>query len=232
MKSNAKPKIVQDEPTASDPLKKAGLRNRTVPPKRSGLQGKKGQETRLALMMATRRLLDQMSPLNLSAAAICKEARTSPATFYVYFDNIEDLLWGLWEEISRAPTNLFPQPDFLRVEDRLEEDALALVRGYCDLWSKHAPLLHYRNMEGDRGNARFNQLVIRIARPILEELTDRILERNPDVLHSDANAEAVVLVAAIDRVAAAIHLWPHTSTTPEILLRAEARMLTWMLRRG
>ncbi len=49
--------------------------------------GNKGRETRQLLMATARGLLDKVSPLSLSAATISKEAGTSPATFYVYFDN-------------------------------------------------------------------------------------------------------------------------------------------------
>jgi hypothetical protein len=47
----------------------------------------------------------------------------------------------------------------------------------------------------------------------------------------DANAEAVVFIGAIDRIAAALHTWPEDSLMPDVLLRAEARVLVRMLRR-
>lgn len=194
--------------------------------------GRKGKETRRSLMLAARQLLDMVSPLSLSAASISKEAGTSPATFYVYFDNVEDILWAICDAITDDTSDLFPDRNFLRSEGRLEEDAHTFVNGYCDIWSRHGPLLLYRNMEADRGNSRFNQLVLRIALPILEGLTDRIVEADPSVKRGDANAEAVVLIAAIDRVAAALHTWPENSLLPDVLLQAEARVLTRMLRRN
>ena len=196
--------------------------------------GKKGKETRSALMIATRGLLDLVSPLSLSAAAISKEAGTSPATFYVYFSDVEGILWAICDEIAEDTSELFPEHDFLRSYDRLAEDALAFVRGYCDIWARHGPLLLYRNMEADRGNMRFNQLVLRIGLPILVGLTDRIVAAAPadePVSRSEANAEAVVFIGAIDRIAAALHLWPQDSLMPDVLLRAEARILVRMLRR-
>ncbi|MDG2003280.1 MAG: TetR/AcrR family transcriptional regulator [Novosphingobium sp.] len=183
-------------------------------------------------MLAARQLLDMVSPLSLSAASISKEAGTSPATFYVYFDNVEDILWAICDAITDDTSDLFPDRSFLRREDRLEKDALAFVNGYCDIWSRHGPLLLYRNMEADRGNSRFNQLVLRIGLPILEGLTDRIVEADPSVKRREANAEAVVLIAAIDRVASALHTWPENSLLPDVLLKAEARVLTRMLRRN
>lgn len=196
--------------------------------------GNKGKETRQLLMKTARKMLDSISPLSLSAASISKEAGTSPPTFYVYFDNVEDILWCLCDEIGEDVSHLFENERTLRDDDRLEENALAFVRGYCDIWARHGPLLLYRNLEADRGNKRFNQLVLRIALPILQGLTDRIVEAAPadrPITRSEANAEAVVIVSAIDRIAAALHLWPETSLMPDVLLRAEARVLTRMLRR-
>ncbi|RZK00548.1 MAG: TetR/AcrR family transcriptional regulator [Novosphingobium sp.] len=215
------------------PVAEGGQRGQKLVKKAMAL-GAKGNKTRSLLMASARRLLDANSPLSLSAAAISKEAGTSPPTFYVYFENVEDILWALCEEITQDVSHLFDDDTFLRVDERLEDDALAFVRGYCAIWAEHGPLLLYRNMEADRGNKRFNQLVLRIALPILEGITERIVEvglQGQTVSRVDANAEAVVLVSAIDRIAAALHLWPEESLMPEVLLRAEARVLTRMLRR-
>lgn len=218
---------------APAPTRDVGQRGRKLVKKAMSL-GNKGNKTRSLLMATARQMLDTNSPLSLSAAAISKEAGTSPPTFYVYFENVEDILWALCEEISQDVSHLFDDEKFLRVGERLEDDALAFVRGYCAIWAEHGPLLLYRNMEADRGNKRFNQLVLRIALPILEGITKRIVEAAPadkPISRADANAEAVVLVSAIDRIAAALHLWPEDSLMPEVLLRAEARVLTRMLRR-
>lgn len=194
--------------------------------------GRKGRETRLSLMQAARKLLDSHSPINISAAAISQEAGTSPATFYVYFDNVEDVFWSLCDAIVDDTSDLFADYAFLRTDARLEDDALTFVRGYSDIWARHGPLMLYRNMEADRGNKRFFALVLRIGLPILEGLIDRIVEREPTLRRADANAEAVVFIAGIDRVASTLHRWPKDSLMPDVLLRAEARVLTRLLRRS
>ena len=89
-------------------------------------------------------------------------------------------------------------------------------------------------MEADRGNRRFYQLVLRVGLPILEGLTDRMVEAalaDQPLSRRDANAEAVVFISAIDRIAAALHTWPEDSLMPDVLLRAEARVLVRMLQR-
>lgn len=182
--------------------------------------GNKGMETRLSLMAAAPRLMDRMSPLNITAMAITKEAGTAPATFYVYFDDVEDILWAVCDSITEDTTDLFADDSLLRDDARLEEDALAFVKAYGDIWTRHGPVLLYRNLEADRGNARFNQLLTRIGLPILRALTDRIVAACPPdqpMKRSEANAEAVVMIAAMDRLAAAIHLYPEQSLMPDVL---------------
>jgi AcrR family transcriptional regulator len=197
--------------------------------------GQKGTKTRSRLMTAAQRLLKTTSPMSLTVAAIAKEARTAPATFYVYFSDVEEVLWALCDSISEDTSNLFPNETFLRTPKRLEADALNFVTAYNDIWTRHSTILLYRNLEADRGNAKFNRLLVRVALPVLTGLTERIVEAGQKGRHavsrSEANAEAVVFVAALDRIAAATLLYPEQSLTPDILQHAQARILVRMLRR-
>jgi AcrR family transcriptional regulator len=225
--------LKKNEPDASKALASAKPSAQRAGKKASPF-GRKGKETRRLLMDATSKLLAVASPLSISAVAISREANTSPATFYVYFNDVEDILWALCEAVTDETSHLFVSHEFLRDDAKLDDDAQAFVRGYCDIWAHHGPLLLYRNMEADRGNRRFNQLVLRVALPILEGLTDRIVEAasaDQQISRQDANAEAVVFISAIDRIAAALHTWPEDSLMPDVLLRAEARVLVRMLRR-
>lgn len=205
----------------------------TIVQSSKGPLGRKGRATRQSIMDAALRLLETTSPVNMTAASISKEAGTAPTTFYVYFKDVEDVLWALCVTLSEDTSHLLEDDSILRVNERLYDDALNFVRGYSKIWSRYGPLLLYRNMEADRGNKRFNQLVLKIALPILSGLTDRIVEsaspENP-VSRSDANAEAVVMIAAMDRIAAAIHLYPEDSIASEVLLRAQARVLACIFR--
>lgn len=196
--------------------------------------GNKGAETRAQLIEAARRLMLTRSPFGINAAAIAKEAGVSGPTFYVYFDGVEDILYVLCDSIADDTLDLFADDSILRVPGRLDDDALALIRAYGDIWIRHGPVLLYRNLEGDRGNTRFSLLLTKTALPILRGLTDRIVEASrggENLSRSEANAEAVVMIAAMDRVAAALHVYPEQSLMPDVLQRAQARVLARMLRR-
>lgn len=195
--------------------------------------GRKGTATRSLLLAAARRLMFKTSPLSITPAAVSKEAGTAAATFYVYFHDVEDILWSLCDSITQDTSHIFADDTLLRVPDRLDADALRVVKAYSDIWKRHGPIMQYRNLEGDRGNARFNQLLTRTGLPVLRGLTERIVEASPPerrVSRSDANAEAVTLLAAMDRIAGCLHLFPENSLTPDVLQRAQARMLARMLR--
>ena len=195
--------------------------------------GSKGMDTRRSLIEATRRLMHRVSPLQITATAISKEANTAPATFYVYFNGVEDVLWALCDLVTEDTAHLFADERFLRDPDRLEEDALELVKGYSEIWGRHSIVLSYRNLEADRGNARFNLLLTRTGLPILKGLCDRIVEASPSnkpIRRRDANAEAVVIIAAMDRLSAAVLLYPEQSVMPEVLHQAVARMIVRSLR--
>lgn len=196
--------------------------------------GRKGVETRHALIEAARRLMYRMSPFQITVAAISKEAKTAPATFYVYFDDVEDILWALCDLVTEDTTDLFADDSLLRAPERLEEDALKLVKGYSAIWSRHSVILSYRNLEADRGNARFNLLLTRTGLPIMQGLTERIVAAAPadrPVRRRDANAEAVVILSAMDRLSAAVLLYPEQSVMPDVLHAALARIISRSLRR-
>lgn len=183
-------------------LRKKTSSTRKAKSKAGQLLGNKGTATRLKLMAAARRLMSKTSPLSVTAAGVAKEAGTAAATFYVYFNDIEDILWALCDAIAQETTNLFVDESILRDDARLEEHALAFVRSYAEIWTRHGPLLLYRNLESDRGNARFNQLTLRIALPILGALTDRIVAAStPEktITRGEANAEARVLARMLRR---------------------------------
>ena len=54
--------------------------------------GREGRQTRQKLMGAARKLLDVYSPVDLTAVSIAKEAGTSSASFYMYFEDVRDIL--------------------------------------------------------------------------------------------------------------------------------------------
>jgi AcrR family transcriptional regulator len=167
--------------------------------------GRKGLETRQRLMSATRRLLYTHPLPDITAVAIAKAASTSSASFYMYFDDVQDVLYALsldaGEEMGEV-ARLLDQPwDPAHYED----DALRIIESLNLVWSRHREVLRYRNLEADRGDSRFEELRMNTYIPFIERFAKLILAVHPATggrKKGDAYAEATVLHAAMERLAA------------------------------
>ncbi|MES2320787.1 MAG: helix-turn-helix domain-containing protein [Pseudomonadota bacterium] len=164
-------------------------------------------------MDATRRLLETHSPVELTAVAIAAEAGTSPASFYMYFDDTKDILFALSEVAGEAMAAIHPIFDEPWVDSNLEEKATLVVQAIAKVWDEHRQVLRFRNMEADRGDPRFEALRMSTYLPFIERFAQRILTINPATetrRRADAYAEAAIFHAAMERLAA---------TEPEVMER-------------
>ncbi|MES2898997.1 MAG: TetR/AcrR family transcriptional regulator [Pseudomonadota bacterium] len=167
--------------------------------------GRKGLESRAKLMDAARRLLETHSPVEVTAVAIAAEAGTSPASFYMYFDDTKDILYALSEVAGEAMAAIHPIFDEPWVGTNLEEKAMSVVQAITTVWGEHRQVLRFRNMEADRGDPRFEQLRMNTYIPFIERFAQRILTINPASetrRRADAYAEATIFHAAMERLAA------------------------------
>lgn len=167
--------------------------------------GRKGLESRAKLMDAARRLLETHSPVEVTAVAIAAEAGTSPASFYMYFDDTKDILYALSEVAGEAMAAIHPIFDEPWVGTNLEERAMSVVQAIAQVWDEHRQILRFRNMEADRGDPRFEALRMDTYIPFIERFAQRILTINPaneTRRRADAYAEATIMHAAMERLAA------------------------------
>lgn len=178
--------------------------------------GRKGVETRKKLMAAARKLLDVYSPVELTAVAIAKEAGTSSASFYMYFDDVRDILYGLATEAGDAMASVHEvvQQPWEADTLTLQEHALQLVERFNEIWQMHRQVLRFRNLEADRGDPRFEALRMKTYVPFIDLLARQIVaacpaDRQKPTL-SQAFALASVLHAAMERMA---------STDPAVVAR-------------
>ena len=169
--------------------------------------GRKGHATRERLMRAAERLLKKTSPLDLTAVAIAKEAKTSSATFYMYFDDVKDVFFSL---------SVAAGDDVVEVMEVLgenlknaegvgfEEAATKLVKAFNDVWNKHRHVLRYRNLEADRGDSRFDKLRTSSYMKELKVISNWVKQANVDGEKPstwDSISLGAVLHAALERLA-------------------------------
>ena len=143
--------------------------------------GRKGLESRAKLMEAARRLLDTHSPVEVTAVAIAAEAGTSPASFYMYFDDTKDILYALSEVAGQAMAAIHPIFDEPWDETNLDERATTVVQALAKVWNEHRPVLRFRNMEAPRGAPPYEALRMATYIPFIERFAQDV-EAKADAL--------------------------------------------------
>jgi len=173
--------------------------------KQGQILGRKGRETKAKLMEATRHLLQSQSPVELTAVGIAAEAGTSPASFYMYFDDPKDVFFSLGEEAGHDMVQIRELFDEPWEKDRLEAHAMAVIEGLNGVWTKHRAVLRFRNTEASRGDKRFEALRMDTFIPFIQRFAECILSVNPaggNRKRADAYAEASILHGAMEHLAA------------------------------
>lgn len=194
--------------------------------------GRKGIETRARLLRATRELLETVSPFNLTVAAIAKAAKTVPGTLYVYFDDVSSVFYELSVEASEDfQSMLEANAQWFTDRSQYVADARRFVAEFNRVWDAHAHVLHYRNMEADRGNERFMLLRLASSVPAINRLTDAIFSARPRLTKVQARAEAVVLYSAVERISASLMSLPADRPGPPTneLVDAQVRIIAAQL---
>lgn len=168
--------------------------------------GRKGFETRQRLMGAALKLLKTSSPVELTAVSIAKKAKSSSATFYLYFSDVRGMLLALNEAAEADMTEVHELLDEPWDPNLLDfEHAERVVKAYVTVWDKHREILRYRNLEADRGDLEFESIRLRTSVRMVSRFADHIYAARPKqskLSRNDALAEASVLVAAMERLAA------------------------------
>jgi AcrR family transcriptional regulator len=167
--------------------------------------GRKGFLTRQKLMVAARKLLDVYSPVELTAVSIAKEAGTSSASFYMYFEDTRDILFALATEAGTAMTSIHEIVQQPWEPDTVHAHSLHLVETFNTIWHEHRQVLRFRNLEADRGDPRFEALRMSTYIPFIDKLARQIVANcptdKPRPTLSQAFALASVVHAAMERLA-------------------------------
>jgi AcrR family transcriptional regulator len=149
-------------------------------------------------------LLKTLSPVELTAVAIAKEAQTSSATFYMYFDDVKDLFFSLSVDAGNKVVEALESLTFDPGEEAFEQAAERLVVTFNKVWHEHRPVLRYRNMEADSGDANFDKLRLNTYRREIDVLCKWVKANKKGGVGpttGDAYALAVVIHAALERLA-------------------------------
>lgn len=136
--------------------------------------GAKGQRTRRQLIDATVALLETHGLRDVSVVDVARAAATSPATFYVYFKGVPEVVLAALE----GATQTSPQLEAIVAHDWLKPGAAAEARAfvdcYTDIWNRNRTVFVVRNLAAEEGDGRFYEARMRLARPIMMAISEQV----------------------------------------------------------
>jgi AcrR family transcriptional regulator len=158
--------------------------------------GRRGRATRDKLLKATAELLDKKSYRELTVVEIAKRAKTSTATFYQYFTDVEAALAELARELSEEAPSLV---EIIRKGDWKSggaKSAAKLVDAFVDLWERHHAILRVVDLATAEGDLRFRNIRTHLLSQVTDALRDAIVKSSNGDLEPRAHAAALVSLLA------------------------------------
>lgn len=194
--------------------------------------GPKGLKTRRRLMDSTVRLLDSLPLRDLRVADIAREAKTSAATFYLYFNDVTEVVLE-----AAAQSSLIPQPIIDIIDSDWGEGSASkrahhFVEDYFAFWQSHESLFRVRNLASDEGDMRFRTTREQSIRPLMDAIARRISEAqargwvDPGI---HAYSATGVLLAMLERNAVVVGTTSHAGITKDRQIEATAYLVAQML---
>jgi AcrR family transcriptional regulator len=152
--------------------------------------GPRALQTRQRILDATVALLDEKPMRDLRVIDIARRIGSSPATFYQYFKDVEDVVLHLATEASERTGEIVEliQGDWSGREGH--ERGRRLVNLVIDHWEKYAPILRVRNNASDEGDGRFREVRLRAMMPMVEAFAAQIIQSHERAASSSPQAES------------------------------------------
>ncbi len=196
--------------------------------------GRKGAESRARLLAAARQLLIELSTARkLTASSIARAAGLASQTFYLYFDDVEEILLCLSEEASADTSETIEALDSPWDPAAPQTYSQTVVNALYRYWDRHRPILNIRNYMADRGDQDFAKLRNESAIPIITRIARRIRSGQGEAKLSEraSLAQAITIFSAIERVAARYSTYEGTHSMPSAaeMKRAEADIMTMLM---
>lgn len=189
--------------------------------------GPRALQTRDRLLAATERLLEERSVLDLTVAEIARSARTSPATFYHYFGDVEEAVLLLAEQAAEELPRVIELLESPWRGRRGLERAREVAHAFIEHWDRHHAVLLVRNHAADRGDPRFQRVRRQALAPLLDQFAHRIRDAQAQGRSAELHAyvAAAGLVALLEGLAAHYRSVSHFEASREEVVETCARIL-------
>ncbi len=164
--------------------------------------GSRALAKRRQLMDATIELLKTASLRDLRVVDIARAVGTSPATFYQYFKDVEDVVLELAEEATEEMPSLMKLFEGDWQGDNGLQKAREVVAAFIHYWDEHGAVLRVRNLAADEGDIRFLTVRSKATTPLLNAMVEKMSEVSSNNPHFNPMAAAVAMGAILDRLSA------------------------------
>ena len=198
--------------------------------------GPRALQTRRRILEATGELLSQKPMRDMRVIDIARRIGSSPATFYQYFKDVEDVVLYLSSQMKEATPELVELIDGDWTGRSGHARGCAIANLVIDHWEKYAPVLRARNNASDEGNMALREERMAAMLPLIEAF-QRAIEKyqashppRPDdgEWHGGGASPlvgATALTSAIERLAM-YHAWiEEQGGTRQELVETTATML-------
>lgn len=176
--------------------------------------GRKGRRTRANILDGAGQLLRATPWTPPTVAAIAKQAEISAPTFYLYFEDVGEVLLAMLDELGEETQAVLALLNEPWPVDEIYPRALAFVRAYFDFWIRHVPLLRVRNTLSDQGDPRFRESRWQGAQPFYAGLEAKFFHERQEAGGDriEGRGVAAVVMTALERLATVVALEIHQRT--------------------
>jgi len=168
--------------------------------------GRRGRATREKLLSCTADILEKTSYRDLKVIDIARSAGTSPATFYLYFNDVEAAvleLAGKLQEEGASMVELIRDSSWKGA--RGHQTALTLTDAFLDLWERHRAILRVVDLATAEGDLHFQNIRTHLLNEVtlaLRDVIEGFREQKKQPHDLDPMAQAAALVSMLAHVAA------------------------------
>ncbi len=200
--------------------------------------GHRGRKTRQRLLQATVELLSTTSWRSVKVTDIARRARTSPATFYQYFANVEEAIRILAEGMVDDAAHLSELVGGDWSEEASWETALSVTEGFLAYWEDNRAVFRVVDLATEEGDAQLRGIRVRALNAVTIALAQVITQATPSSTGipgtgtgspagADPMAVAGALVAMFASVSAHRFGFEFWGIRTRNLIDTQARLLHW-----
>ena len=193
------------------------------------LPGRRGRATRQRLLECTAELLTSTPWRSIKVIDIARQAGTSPATFYQYFENVEQAILVLAEELMEGAALLAELVDGNWTAEASWGTATAVVTGFMDYWEANRSVFRVVELATEEGDLRFQGLRVRALNAVTVTLA-RVIGGSgggSSPAGTDPMAVAATLISMLAHVAAHQYGFEFWGIRTTAMVDSQARVLHW-----